>query len=626
MPGYASARLRGTRPLRPPVLVEDPAPIHRRLDGPLFSLVVIAVYTSLGLTAYWNLLWGGSRRLVAQVYGDPAQMVWFFGWTAHAMASGHNPFFSGSVNAPYGMNVAELTFSPLLGTLSAPLTLLAGPVWSVTVCFVLAMPLSATSAFAVLRRWGVWAPAAALGGLAYGFSPFMVNEASQHLNLVFLPLPPLIVAALVKLVTRPAYPAWSGMALGGLLVAQFLISSEILAITAAMSAVGLFLAASRCAARHPHLLRDAMGPALRGMAVAAGMAMALLAYPIWYEFAGPLHYVGPPWPNAPAYNSHLDDFMVSTPRQLLHGASGTRLYLGSYLLEGAYLGSVVLVLVAVLLWLCRRSERVLLAAALGLFAAVLSFGGSAVIHGREVPLPFDGLSRFPALGDILPVRFSFATTACVAALIAFAVDSIRGSGITTAHLSDRRSAGNRRGRLALVAVGVLVGVSWLPAWPFPTRSADPLPPAVTRALPAGDPLVLTYPYPITGHDMAMLWQAASGFRFRLMGVYAMVPQTDGSPGAQSPLMSPPAVQEYLGAEEDADSPYPGVAPRVDVAAETKAFVGRHHVDAVIVNLAARNSGTVARMFTTALGQPELTSRGFEVWDPVEVPERTPTRP
>ena len=112
-------------------------------------------------------------------------MVWFFGWTAHALATGHNPFFSSAANAPYGLNLAQMTSAPLLGVLFAPLTLLAGPVASVTVCFALAMPASAAAAYAVLRRWRIWAPAAALGGLVFGFSPYMVNEGSQHLNLVF---------------------------------------------------------------------------------------------------------------------------------------------------------------------------------------------------------------------------------------------------------------------------------------------------------------------------------------------------------------------------------------------------------------------------------------------------------
>jgi len=588
-----------------------------RLRSHLFSVMVVAAYAALAITAYWPLLSSSSQRLVVQVYGDPVQMVWFFGWTAHAITTAHNPFFSTAANAPYGVNMAQLTFAPLLGLLFAPLTLLAGPVSSVTVCFVMAMPLSAASAYAVLRRWNIWAPAAALGGLAYGFSPYMVNEGSQHLNLVFVPLPPLIVATLVKLLNRPHHPLRWGAALGGLTTAQYFISSEILTITAVVSIVGLLMAGAYWAETHPNDFRAAIGPALRGAVVAAAVAATLLSYPIWYAFAGPHHYTGPPWPDTANYNAHLSSFVAPTPRQLVHpalGATGARLYAASFLLDGAYLGWAVLAVVAVLLWSRRRSARIRLTAALGAFSALMSFGSYTYVNGRSVTLPFRYLSKLPTLSDILPVRFSFATTACVAALLAFALDTLRRSTVRGPKPAGGTKAGGWRANVALAVVCLVVGVTWLPAWPFPSQSVETLPLAVTRALPAGNPLVLAYPYPLTADDMAMLWQAEADFPFRLFGVYAMVPQLDGRPAAQSPLLYPPAVQEYLAAEEVGSiSYYPAVSPLVNEVAQTRDFVVRQHVGAVLVSLSAPNATTVARTFSAALGPPKLTSGGFELW-------------
>jgi hypothetical protein len=576
--------------------------------------MVVAVYAALALTAYWPLLSNSSHRLVSQVYGDPSQMVWFFGWMAHAITTGHNPFFSSAANAPYGVNMAQLTFAPLLGLLFAPLTLLAGPVSSVTVCFVIAMPLSAASAYAVLRRWNIWAPAAALGGLAYGFSPYMVNEGSQHLNLVFAPLPPLIVAALVKLLNRPHHPLRWGAALGVLTAAQYLISSEILAITAVVSAVGLLVTGAYWAQKHPNDFRTAIGPALKGAAVAAAVAAALLSYPIWYAFAGPHHYTGPPWPGT---SNVLNQFVAPTPRQLVRpalGATGARLYAASGLLDGAYLGWAVLAVVAVLLWSCRRSARILLVAALGAFAALMSMGSYTYVNGRIVNLPFGDLSKLPTLSDIVPVRFSFAMAACVAALLAFALDTLHRGTVRGPKPAGGTKVGGWRAHVMLAVVCLVVGVTWLPAWPFPTQSVQTLPSAVTRALPAGNPLVLTYPFPLTHDDMAMLWQAEAGFPFRLFGVYAMVPQLDGRPAAESPLLNPPAVQEYLAAEDVGSiSHYPAVSPLVNEVAQTKDFVVRQHVGAVLVSLSAPNATAVARTFSAALGAPKVTSGGFELW-------------
>jgi hypothetical protein len=589
------------------------APTWFRRDG--FSVFVIAVYLGLGVTAYWPVLSDASGRLVSQVYGDPSQMVWFFGWTAHALATGHNPFFSSAANAPYGLNLAQMTSAPLLGVLCAPLTLLAGPVASVTVCFVLAMPASAAAAYAVLRRWKIWAPAAALGGLAFGFSPYMVNEGNQHLNLVFLPLVPLIVATLVELFNRPRHPLRWGAALGGLAAAQYFISSEMLALTALMSVFGLTICGAYWALTKPGELRTAVGPAIRGVAIAVGVSLVLLAYPIWFGFAGPHHYTGPAWPEALAYDAHLSDFVAPTPLQLVRpvmGATGASLYRNSYLLEGAYLGWAVLAVVALLLWVCRRSPRVRLAGALGAVAALLSFGSHAEVNGKSVALPFLVLTKVPTLGDIIPVRFSVATAACIAAVLAFALDSIHRGDVLRPEPVDRWKS--RRANAAFAAVFVVVGVTWLPAWPFTSQSVQRLPSTVVKALPAGDPLVLTYPYPLTADDNAMLWQAEAAFPFRLLGVYAMVPQRDGRPAAQAPLLRPDAVQEYFAAEETGSiSSYPKPSPNVDMVAQVREFVVRYHVDAVLVNLSATNAARVEELFSSALGPPRLTNGGFDLW-------------
>jgi hypothetical protein len=268
--------------------------------------------------------------------------------------------------------------------------------------------------------------------------------------------------------------------------------------------------------------------------------------------------------------------------------------------------------VAVLLWICRRSPRVRLAAALAAFSALLSFGSHADVNGRSVALPFLVLRKVPALGDILPLRFSVATTACVAAVLALALDSIHRGGVHGPELVGAPKSANWRSNAAFAAVFLVVGVTWLPAWPFSSQSVQRLPSVVVKALPAGDPLVLTYPYPLAAHDSAMLWQAEAGFPFRLSGVYAMVPQRDGRPAPQAPLLHPDAVQEYLAAEETSPR-YPRPSPNVDMVAQVRDFVVSQHVDAVLVNLTATNAARVADMFSAAFGPPRLTSGGFELW-------------
>ena len=270
--------------------------------------------------------------------------------------------------------------------------------------------------------------------------------------------------------------------------------------------------------------------------------------------------------------------------------------------------------VAVLMWVCRRSLRVRLVAALGVIAAVLSFGSYAVVNGKNVPFPFLLLSKLPMLADIIPVRFAVATAACVAAVLALALDSIHRGEVSRSGLTGTPKPASWRAHAALAAVSLVVVISWLPAWPVATQSVRGLPSAIVRALPAGNPLVLTYPYPLIANDSAMLWQAQAGFSFRLSGIYAMVPQHDGQPGYQTPLLHPYAVQEYFAAEEPgATSNYPKPSPHVDMPAEAKHYVVRQHVDAVVVDRSAANAATVSNMFAAALGPPSLSSGGFELW-------------
>jgi len=255
-----------------------------------------------------------------------------------------------------------------------------------------------------------------------------------------------------------------------------------------------------------------------------------------------------------------------------------------------------------------------LAAVLGAISVVLSFGAHADVNGRAAPLPFLVVSKIPLLADIVPLRFALTTAACIAALLAFALDSIYLEGVRRPDLTGGSKPANWRANAALAAASLVVVVTWLPAWPFAGQSVQKLPPAVAGALPAHDPLVLTYPYPLPEHDSAMLWQAEAGFPFRLSGAYAAVPQHDGRPAGQAPLLHPFAVQEYLDVEESWPYlRYPRPAPNVAMAAAVKDFVVRQHVDAIMVDLSAANAAKVANTFSAALGPPKLTSGGFELW-------------
>ena len=115
----------------------------------------------------------------------------------------------------------------------------------------------------LLLRWVDWWPAAVVGGLVFGFSPFVLaNLAVGHLDLVVLALVPLAAGALDELVVRQRRsPLWVGAALGLVLVVQFFVSTEVLVMVVGAAVAGLVLVVvyaavfARARARRPRPAR-----------------------------------------------------------------------------------------------------------------------------------------------------------------------------------------------------------------------------------------------------------------------------------------------------------------------------------------------------------------------------------
>src|SRR5271157_1525527 len=197
-------------------------------------VAVAAVYLALGV-GLWVRAWaeGASTHTLCGC-GDPALFLWFFQWPATALAHGENPFYSTAMFHPTGVNLLAQTSVMGLSLPLVPVTWIWGPVASLNVAATVTPALTAFSAFVVLRRWAPWTPAAFVGGLLYGFSPFVLtNLEFAHLMTAALMLLPLVLAVLDEILIRQRHGALGGgLLLGLLLFAQFFLSSEVLAILA----------------------------------------------------------------------------------------------------------------------------------------------------------------------------------------------------------------------------------------------------------------------------------------------------------------------------------------------------------------------------------------------------------
>ena len=123
------------------------------------SLVFLAIAIAVHAPAWTN----PSRRAFCGC-GDLAFATWFFSWTPYAVLHGHNPLFTDWLNHPYGVNVMWNVSLPLPGLLMAPVTLAFGPVATYNVLSAVGFWTAGWAAYAVIRRWAPWHPAAFVGG------------------------------------------------------------------------------------------------------------------------------------------------------------------------------------------------------------------------------------------------------------------------------------------------------------------------------------------------------------------------------------------------------------------------------------------------------------------------------
>lgn len=591
----------------------------------------VVVYATVATAAYWPAWPGDPARIAQCTCADAGLDTWFLAYTPFALLHGHNPFLTDWINAPVGMNLAINAHMPLLGLVAAPITLTAGALASYSLLLWLALVSSATSMFMVLRRWNRSGFAAFAGGLLYGFSPFIVVQSTAHLHLIFVALPPLILAAGVELlVTRRGRPVWWGVALGSLCAAQYLVSTEVLAMTALAALVGgLILAAA-----HPSELPATLRHAWVGMLGAAAVFVAVAGYPIALDLAGPLH--GRPLPVADLqstpFRADLLGPVVPTSAMRVTaglGGVGDRLLAGDPSENGVYLGVPLLAVVAALVLRFRRDRwlRFAVVAAAGTF--LLSLGPDLQVDGHRtgVPLPFDVLVHVPLVDQVLPVRLALFTAFFTAIALARGVDLLaltwRQGGVGgvsgPAAPGRRRDAPARnvwRGAVGLVVCAGVV-VSLLPRWPNPTVPvAVPAyftSPAVDRVRVGST--VLTYPYAMPGAAQPMVWQAVAGLRFKLVGGYGLVPAASGVATLFPTVLHPAQVQQFF-VNEAGGIPFFASAPVADdeaLVAAVRAFVREQRVGAVLVDRDAVHAQTVATLIGRAFGRAPVVAGGIDAW-------------
>lgn len=588
----------------------------------LVSVALFAGYLVLAFALFLPAWRDPFHRLIG-IPGDNQQFAWFLAWPAFAIPHAQNPLITTYIDWPSGVNLMWNTSIVLPATLLAPLTGWLGPVFAYNLLVTAAPALSALTGSMFIRRFVPSHVGAAVGGLLYGFSPFVLAESLAHPMLSLAVLPPLILLAVDDIVRGHRPVVLSGLLLGLLSAAQLLVSEEMLAATALTAALLLSLVS----ALHPERLKAGAGRLAKGGAVAAVTFTVLAGYPLAVQFFGPLRLSGVLHPPNTFVNDVLS-FVVPSRNQWLAPAALRGLgdgFIGGRLQEiGSFIGIPLLALLGFITVRFWDDLRVRLAALAASVLTIWSLGYSLHVANHTSRLPVVLLAlAFPPLQRFLPGWFLLVATAAGWLLLdrapllrqvlpsRLSVFLYLFAGVLLAIFIERMAVTIGWPRWATGVIVALALLPLLPSLPFPT-AAPPLPAFFTpanagRRLPQ-DSVVLIAPFARLHDPFAMLWQASAGIRFRMPEGYAFAPSSD-----VDQLNPPPSFTRTLLSAVEAGA-HPGSLSDAE-RGQLQADLRRWRVDAIVVGPMSHEPEMVA-LVTQLLGEPPQATQGVDLWSNV----------
>ncbi|MFG2051677.1 hypothetical protein ACGFIW_30115 [Micromonospora sp. NPDC048935] len=571
----------------------------RRTD--LFA-VLSFVLLGLWVTAR---LWLDPGSGVRDNRSDQSQFEWMMAHGARVVTHFAYPFHSNQMNVPDGVNLMANTSVLSISLPLTPVTLLLGPRVAFLVFLTLGMIATATAWYFLLSRVLIGSRGPAWLGAGFcAFAPAMVSHANGHPNIVSQFVVPLLIWRTLRL-GDPGRWLRNGILLALVIVWQAFLNLEILLMTA----VGLGVIVGVLAIGRADL-RSRARSFLAGLAVAAGLAALLLAYPLYVQFFGPDAYSGLSR-LIRGYSSDLASF-VAYSREALAGSPRTAAGLAKNPTEeNSFFGWALVVLVVGLVWWMRRSVVVLALAGLGLLFAVLSLGREVRFdnRGTGVPGPWAALENLPILHSVVPTRWALAITPIIGLLLAYGAERARA-------LADSHPAA--RGQIRFVTATVLT-MALLPIvpTPLPVTRLDPVPTFVTsgawRPYVTGGRSVVTLPLPDTTYADPLRWSAQTRLDMPLARGYFLGPDT--RPNAEAPRVA------LFGAPPRPTSTFfttirrTGAVPPITPQGRVRAVDDLRFWRAGVVILGPHEHETALRRGMTELTgiQPSFTG-GVWVWD------------
>ena len=574
---------------------------------PLYGLLALGLFAATWTHPFSNVIGDGP---------DPPVFIWYLRWVPFAISHGLNPLFTSYLDFPDGINLMWQTSVPLLGLLLAPITLTLGPIFAYNLLMTASMALAAWCAFLAFRRHVARPWAAALGGLLFGFSPYMLAQSLGHPHVGVVFICPLMLIAFEEAVLRQQRSPWGlGAIVGALAAAQMLISEEMLLTQVLLACMALGILVGL----RPDQVRIRAAHVLKVLGVAAGMLTLVAVWPLWMQFLGPQAVHG----TLAASNVFVTDvagLVLPTSLQAIAPPALTAVtdrFSGSQYEAGAFLGLpllALLVFTAVRWWRVPAVQVVSMLALLatclslgvtlhlggvttGIPAGLLALGFLAVGRtrvGRLTPVIFGigwaGLATVPLLHNVVPSRLM---------LYVFLF-----AGLLLSVLVDRWDFASPRRTMAAGAIAVLALLTLLPRIPSVTSPAD-----VPRFFSGGgvstlptNGVVLVVPYAHELESRAMLWQLSADLRFKMPEGYANRP---------GPALDPAPTMlghDLMAMQQGAPAPQVSTAYRTAALAELR----RWQVQAVVLGPMAGEDRTL-EFLTAVMGTPPTQDGGVYLW-------------
>ncbi len=461
-------------------------------------LLAAALYTALALAVTWPAVLRPGSWLVGHSAGDQWQNLWAYAWVRDSLLAGRFPLRVEQLGHPDG---GWLFYLDLLdGLLALPLEPLFGPVATYNLLVWFNMVLGGIGAFVLVRHLTRDAGGALLGGLIYGFSPYLLsavaNGSTETLTIGWLPL---FVHQLLRLGETGRWRHTAGAAAMATACLTGCLYHGVMAAFAGALIVGYGLALRR--PRWP-LSRLA---GLVTVAAIAGAVVLFLHHELRRAEDSPNNLAGgePAQSRLGADPDWRTRSLVTDPVNLLLPGKPVlpERSLTNIVNHVTYLGWLVLALAVFGAWggrraadpvaagedappLAGRRER-LFWLVLALVFCVLSMGNNLRLAGQ--PVSVGGhlvLLPFAALDALLPVLAAGESKYRLVLVVELGLAVLAGWGFS--RLAARLGPSASRGALAGVAVALLAETALLSPAHVPVPGSEDTAPAYCREL-ADDP-------------------------------------------------------------------------------------------------------------------------------------------